>query len=397
MIKRSLVASLLKYAKFPAVALLGPRQSGKTTLAKSVFSKHKFFSFEDETLRTFALEDPKRFLSLHENEHGLILDEFQHVPQILSYIQVEIDAKKRPGYFILTGSQNFLMNQAITQSLAGRVGIINLFPLSMEELETNNLLSRDVDDVIFTGGYPRIYHENIPPELLYPSYTQSYIERDVRQLLNVGDLALFQKFVQLCAGRIGQLLNLEALGNECGITSKTAKKWITVLEASYIVFQLRPHHKNFNKRVTKTPKLYFYDTGLACSLLRITSKEMLAFHPLRAQLFECLIIADLYKQYSNLGMRSPLYFWRDKNGSHEVDCIIDQGIRLVPVEIKSGQTIATDYFRGLLYWSNIAQTDSADGYIVYGGEFEQTRSAGHVMSWQAAAHLVRRIEPHVSK
>jgi len=395
MIKRNLAKILDRYANFPAIAVLGPRQSGKTTLVQDAFPKHKYLSLEDESTRQAALEDPKRFLSMYENDYGIILDEFQHAPKILSYLQLHIDTHDRPGYFVLTGSQNFLMNQAITQSLAGRVGIVNLYPLSSNELSEHNLLDENVDEVMFKGFYPRVHHKNLPAPEFYSSYIQSYVERDVRQLINVGDLNVFQKFLTLCAGRVGQLLNLEALGAATGITGKTAKAWLSILQASYVIFLLEPHHKNFNKRVTKTPKLYFYDTGLACSLLKISTVNSLAIHPYRPALFECFIIADLYKQYSNLGMRPPLYFWRDKNGTYEVDCIVDQGINLVPIEIKSGQTINTDYFKGLKYWCALSETDPALSYIVYGGTEQQSRNAGHVLGWKKSNKLVSMLQANL--
>lgn len=392
MFRRALSETLTRYTKFPAIALLGPRQSGKTTLAQLTFPQHKYLSFDKDTDRSFAQDDPERFLKTYENEHGIILDEFQYVPRIVSYIKLEIDAKKRPGYFVLTGSQNFLALQTITESLAGRIGILNLLPLSLQELESNRLLTDSLDSVIFEGGYPRIYQEKFNPLDLYPSYIQSYVERDVRQLINVGNIGLFQRFIQLCAGRVGQLLNLNALGNECGVSFPTARQWLSILEASYIVFTLQPHFQNFNKRVVKTPKLYFYDTGLACSLLRIQSPDMLAVSPFRGALFENLIIADLYKQYCNRGIRPPLYFWRGSSELYEIDCILDEGNSLYPVEIKSGQTIASDFFKGLSYWNDLAQTPADRGYLIYGGLQGQLRSAGNVLGWREAAHLVDRVQ-----
>ena len=386
-----------RYIKFPVVAILGPRQSGKTTLAKYFFKNYKYFSLEDPNTRLLVQNDPRGFLKANENAHGIIIDEFQHVPNILSYIQLESDEKNRPGYFVLTGSQNYLMNQAITQSLAGRVGILTLLPLSINEMAQNNLLeNKSVDDLMFFGGYPRVYSESILPLDYFPSYLQSYVERDVRQLVNVENLNLFQKFMSLCAGRIGQLLNIESLGNDCGISFNTARSWLSILEASYTIFLLQPHFKNFSKRLTKSPKLYFHDTGLACSLLRILSPEVLATHPLRGNIFESLIIADMYKQFCNKGMRSPLYFWRDLNGRHEIDCIIDRGLNLVPVEIKSGLTISSDFFKGLEYWNDLAQNNPNNSFVIYGGNEKETRKQGIIIGWKAAGNFIdQMIDPTV--
>jgi len=397
MFQRVMGQVFTRYIKFPVVAILGPRQSGKTTLAKHFFKNYKYFSLEDPNTRLLIQNDPRGFLKANENTHGIIIDEFQHVPNILSYIQLESDEKNRPGYFVLTGSQNYLMNQAITQSLAGRVGILTLLPLSINEMTQNNLLeNKSIDDLMFFGGYPRVYSESILPIDYFPSYLQSYVERDVRQLVNVENLNLFQKFMSLCAGRIGQLLNIESLGNDCGISFNTARSWLSILEASYTIFLLQPHFKNFSKRLTKSPKLYFHDTGLACSLLRILSPEVLATHPLRGNIFESLIIADMYKQFCNKGMRSPLYFWRDLNGRHEIDCIIDRGLNLVPVEIKSGLTISSDFFKGLEYWNELAQNNPNNSFVIYGGNEKEIRKQGNIIGWKAAGNFVdQMIDPTV--
>lgn len=387
MLSRKIQATLIRYSKFPIVGLFGPRQSGKTTIAKITFPNHTYLNFEHPGIREFAASDPEQFLNKYENDHGLILDEFQHVPQILSYLQVISDTKKRPGYFVITGSQNFLMNQAITQSLAGRIGILTLLPLSLEELKDNQLLSNNLDQIMLNGGYPRIYNENFTPTELYPSYVHSYIERDVRQLVNINSLRTFQKFMQLCAGRTGQLLNISDLCNSTGISRKTAESWLAILEASYIIFLLRPYWENFNKRVTKTPKLYFYDTGLAASLLDIKTSTELANSVFRGPLFESLIISDLYKQYFNHGEQPPLYFWRDKNGEIEVDCLINQGGHLKPIEIKSGETISANYFKSLNKWCELTSTNPQVSIVIYGGTQNQTRSIGKLIGWQDSGDL----------
>ena len=285
MFSRDFSNIIRRYTPFPAIAILGPRQSGKTTFARMTFPKHAYVLLEDLDNRTLALTDPRRFLEMYENEHGIIIDEFQYAPDLLSYIQIEADNKNRPGYFILTGSQNFLMNRAIAQSLAGRVGILTLLPLSLHELQINNLTPDSLDEAIVTGGYPRLYAEPIDPRTSHLSYIQTYIERDARQLINVGDLGAFQQFLKLCAGRIGQQLNLSELAGVCGISVSTARRWISILEASYIIFLLQPHFTNFNKRLTKAPKLYFYDTGLVCALLGIALPSALALNTFRGSLF----------------------------------------------------------------------------------------------------------------
>jgi len=391
-LRRNLSETLKRFAKFPVVVVVGPRQSGKTTLVRHTFNKHTYLNLEDPELLAFIERDPKAFLREYENEHGIILDEFQHAPKFLSYVQLEVDEKKRPGYFVLTGSQNFLMNQAITQTLAGRTGILTLLPLSINELAESNKLTPHYNDILFNGGYPRIYAENFTPSELYPSYIHSYIERDVRQIINVENLKTFQKFIQLCAGRVGQLLNIADIATNCGICYKTVERWLSVLEANYIIFFLQPHVNNFKKRITKTPKLYFYDTGLACSLLGIRTAHDIALSPFRGPLFECFIIADLYKQYYNSGLEPHLYFWRDQNGRVEIDCLIDLGIKLIPIEIKSGETINNSFFDGLGRWNELAETGQENNYVIYAGDSSQNRTAAHVIDWKSTGTLIEKIE-----
>jgi len=391
MFSRDLAETLKRYSKFPVVALLGPWQSGKTTLVQKVFPNHKFLSLEDEVTKVFASEDPEGFLLANENKYGLILDEFQYVPKLMAYIKLEADKKKRPGYFVLTGSQNFLVNKVITESLAGRVGVLNLLPLSNNELLENKLISGSVAEVMFTGGYPRIYLDNILPSEFYSSYILSYIQRDVGQLINPKNMAKFRRFVQLCAGRIGQLCNVNALAAETGVSAPTAKAWLSILEANYILFFLEPHFKNFNKRLVKTPKLYFFDTGLACSLLRINSAKDLSNSHFNGAIFESMIISDFYKQYCNSGNRPSLYFWRDAGGAHEVDCILDQGSKLYPVEIKAGKNIASDSFRGLDYWNKFANVNPCDLYLIYANNEKQIRKKGNVNGWKDASTLIKNI------
>ena len=315
------------------------------------------------------------------------------MPHLLSYIQAAVDEKKRSGYFVLTGSQNFLVNQSITQSLAGRVGILTLLPFSLNELKQHKLI-QEIDSTLFLGSYPRVYEDHIAPADFYPSYIHTYIERDVRQIANIGDILVFRKFMRLCAARVGQLLNLSDLATSTGVEQRKIKEWLSVLEASYILFLLKPHFNNFNKRLTKTPKLYFYDTGLACSLLDIKTNESLALSPYRGHLFESLIIADFQKQYYNEGMSSPsTYFWRDQNGRIEVDCVIDRGDSLFPIEIKSSETISPSYFSSLAEWGKLANTSPEHGTVIYGGTKSQARTLGTVLSWKQAAQFI----PHLYK
>ena len=390
-IKRNIEKVLKRYAKFPVVALLGPRQSGKTTLVRHYFKNHTFISFEKPNYREYAKTDPEGFLKEYANEHGIILDEFQYVPEILSYIQLEVDEKKRPGYFILTGSQNFLADQSIVQSLAGRVGILTLLPFSIDELKNANLLTDRAVQLIIKGEYPRIYSEDLDVSDFYSSYIHTYLEKDIRQLINVDDLLVFQKFVALCAGRIGQEVNFNELGSLSGISAVTTKKWLSILQASYIIFFLQPHFTNFNKRITKSPKLYFYDTGIACNLLKIHSSNHLVNSPFKGALFENLIINDLYKQFFNMGKDPSVYFWRDQNGRIEVDAIIDFGVKLSPVEIKASETISMSFFDALLRWNEISNTLPENNYVVYAGDENQKRKKGQIISWLSEATLVEKL------
>ncbi len=364
----------------PVLAILGPRQSGKTTLARAAFSKHIYISLENFEEREFALRDPQHFLEVNTNEYGIILDEIQHVPQLLSYIQTRVDEAHKPGYFILTGSQNILVNQAVSQTLAGRVAIFTLLPLSIAELRVNKLLPSTIEALAVKGSYPRIYAYDLEPTPWYQDYIETYVEKDVRLIANVVNLSLFRKFIRLCAGRIGQLLNIASLATECGIDQRTAKAWLSVLEASYIIFLLQPHHVNFNKRLTKSPKLYFYDAGLICALLDIKSEAHLNDHYLRGNIIESLMISEIFKHYYNNADRpNNVYFWRNQTGN-EIDCIIQKGVALIPIEIKASKTIVSDFFKGLTYWSELTELPPS-GYIIYGGEKNQSRKEGSVVSW----------------
>ena len=379
MIPRTAKKQLKVLAKtFPAVGVVGPRQSGKTTLVQEVFPKKPYVLLEDPDIREFATRDTRGFLEQYSN--GAIFDEVQRVPQLFSYLQGVLDKSKKPGLFILTGSQNFLMMESITQSLAGRIALLTLLPLSMEEIRREKDNNSSFEEYIIKGFYPRIYDRKIRPKEMYANYVRTYIERDIRQLKNVQDLGKFQTFLKLCAHRTGQLVNLSSLANDCGIRHNTAKSWLSLLETSYIIHFLRPHHRNFNKRLVRAPKLHFVDVGLAAYLADIEDQKHLLYHPLRGYLFESFVVSELLKKQLNRGEASNLYFWRDKLG-HEIDCLIDQGQEQNIVEIKSGKTITEDYFENIRYYSKLTKSKRNQEYLVYGGDQCQKRSNIQVLSW----------------
>ena len=367
MIQREAEKEIIALAKqFKAVAVIGPRQSGKTTLVRWIFKDKEYVSFENPDIRLFAMEDPRGFLSNYPN--GAIFDEVQRVPDIFSYLQQILDESVVKGLFIITGSNNFLLQESISQSLAGRVGYLTLLPLTLQEIDDK---TRSISQTIFKGCYPSLYDDTVDTTQWYSNYIRTYIERDVRLIKNITNLVVFEKFLRLCAGRIGQLLNMSSLAVEIGVDTKTIGSWIRVLEASFVLFRLQPYHSNFNKRVVKMPKLYFYDTGLASALLGIQNSEQLDVHPFRGALFENLIIVDFLKSRFNKAKTSNLYFWRDNLGK-EIDLIIDNGLDILPIEIKSGQTLTIDYFKGVVYWNKLAQKEG--GYVIYGGDLVQKRS-----------------------
>lgn len=368
-------------AQFKAVAVTGPRQSGKTTLVKNVFNEKAYVNLENPDLRQFAREDPRGFLSNYPD--GAILDEVQRVPELFSYLQQILDEKEQNGSFILTGSNNFLLNSNISQSLAGRVGYLFLLPLDIGEINPGANMS---NQLIFKGGYPEIYQKDIDPKKYYDNYIRTYVERDVRLLKNITDLYTFERFLRLCAGRTGQLLNMSSLAADVGVDVKTIGSWLGVLEASFIAFRLYPYHENYNKRIVKMPKLYFYDTGLASALMGIEDVSQLTIHPLRGGLFENLVVVDFLKRLYNNGKQNNLYFWRDNIGN-EVDLLIKKGANRYPVEIKSAQTISDEFFKGIRYWNKLTNTEG--GYLVYAGDMLQKRS-GEINI--VPVHLLNTIE-----
>lgn len=382
MFQRTLENKLIDLKKqFPVLALFGPRQSGKTTLARTLFSEYEYVNLESFEEQEFAITDPKGFLSRFQGKKGVILDEIQKTPQLLSYIQIEVDKEDSVGKFIITGSQNILLNHHVNQTLAGRVALMTLLPFSIEELRIANQLPSTAQEAIFRGFYPRVYHHTVDPIVFAESYIRTYVERDVRDIQKVTSLLEFQKFMRLCAARIGQLLDLTALSRDAGISLPTVKAWLSVLEASYIIFLLQPHHTNFNKRLVKMPKLYFYDTALACNLLRLTSPHDVYDHYLRGGLFESMILSDFLKKRYHRGLPPNVYFWRDKLGT-EIDCLLEEGSHLSPVEIKSSATIQTEMFDNLTKWCHWASLDPASGVVVYAGEERQDRKMGHICPWK---------------
>ncbi len=377
MIERRLTERLLKLAKgFPIISVTGPRQSGKTTLVRATFSGHRYVSLESLDTRMAATEDPRRFLGDFAGD-AFILDEVQRVPELLSYLQGYVDEKPRMGRVVLTGSQNFLLMEGITQTLAGRAAVEHLLPFEQSELGTN---ARSADEAMVLGGYPPVFDRHLDPSDFYPAYIETYVERDVRSIRNIGDLNQFRKFLRLCAGRTGQLLNLSALGNEAGMDHKTVQSWISVLEASFVVFRLLPHHRNWNKRLVKQPKLYFLDTGVACSLLGIRDAATLATHPLRGALFETYIVSEALKFYHHRGIRPPLSFWRDHSDT-EVDLLIELAGTILPCEIKSGETVTEGMLAGLKKFEKITEAPLARSRLVHGGTASISRTIADVFPW----------------
>ena len=379
----SAIHSLLR--GFPIITITGPRQSGKTTLAKAIFPDKPYVSLEDPDVRLAAREDPRSFLERFTD--GAVFDEVQRCPDILSYLQAIVDADGRMGLYILTGSQQFSLISDIPQSLAGRTALVELLPFSFGELTQAGKQLPNIDHMLYTGGYPPLYDREVTARAWFSAYVAAYLERDARQVLKVQELETFQRFVRLCAGRTGQLLNFSSLAVECGITHNTAKAWISVLEASYIVFQMRPHHANFNKRLVKTSKLYFYDVGLVSWLLGIQTPEQMENHPLRGSIFETFVVAEVMKAFLNNGERPHLSFWRDSNGV-EVDILIEQGGRIIPVEIKSGKTINGEFFSGLEKWVGLAGDMATNPTLIYGGAENYRPKGIRIMGWRDAGNYI---------
>lgn len=391
-IKREMASRLLDMSKqFPVVAIMGPRQSGKTTLSKTTFSSYAYVTLEDIDTRLRAIEDPRKFFASYAQASGLIIDEIQEAPQLLSYMQGIVDQEYKPGFFIITGSQNFLMHEKITQTLAGRIAILTLLPLTVSELANADLLPKDLESLMFKGFYPRLYSQPIEIEIWFSTYITTYLERDVRQIINIGNVVSFQKFLKLCAARIGNIINYAELARDCDISPNTAKAWLSLLENSYVIKLLQPYYKNFNKRVIKSPKLYFCDVGLACHLLSIRGAQDLFIHPLRGALFESFVVSELYKYYYNQIKTPHIYFWRDVAG-HEIDCVLETAYnKVIPIEIKSGMTINSDFFKNLISWKEITDQKDIPSFLVYAGDENQERSIATVISWSNVKSIIESI------
>ncbi len=384
MFKREIEKELLDLAKdYPVVTVIGPRQSGKTTIAQSVFPKKMYVNLEFPDVRAMAMEDPRSFLEQYPD--GAILDEIQRAPELLSYIQPIVDQKDQKGMFILTGSHQMELQEAVSQSLAGRTALLTLLPMNLVELQAAGF-DLSIDEWMLKGGYPRIYKDGLDPTKAYRNYMQTYVERDLRQLLQVKDLLQFERFVQILAGRIGQILNMEEIGGEIGLSSHTVKHWISILEASFIVFRLQPYFENFGKRIIKSPKLYFNDVGLAAYLLGIQNETQMSRDPLRGNLFENAVLLELKKHRFNQGLDPSLFYYRDMQ-KNEVDIIYKKGHELIPIEIKSSKTYHQDFTKKLGYFQALAPERVPKSFLIYAGDLEQSVQATQVLNFKHATQV----------
>lgn len=387
MFKRTISTELEQLAlDYPIVTVIGPRQSGKTTLVQSVFPHKPYANLEIPDTRELAERDPRGFLDQYPE--GVVLDEIQRSPHLLSYIQGIVDQKDKKGMFILTGSHQLELHQAISQSLAGRTALLTLLPMSMEELEKANL-SFSLDELLLQGGYPRIYKDELNPTKAYRNYFQTYVERDLRQLIHVKDLSQFERFVRICAGRIGQILNMEEMGGEIGVSSHTIKEWLSILEASFIIVRLQPYFENFGKRIIKSPKLFFTDVGFATYLLGIENAMQVSRDPLRGHLVENLVLLELMKWRLNHGLDPQLYYYRDLQ-KNEIDVIFKDGHHLIPIEIKSSKTFHSDFLSKLRFFQDLAGEKVMKGYLIYAGDQEQKVGAINVLNYRHSIRVFGR-------
>ena len=390
MISRDLSQELLQQLKeYPAVTLLGPRQAGKTTLARGLFKNYAYVSLETPDVMAFAKEDPRGFLAQYPDE--TIFDEIQRAPHLISYLQSIVDESGKTGQFVLTGSHQLELRAAITQSLAGRTGILNLLPFSITELEAANIVFDKFEEYVFTGFLPRVYDQNQRPSNAYANYYQTYIERDVRQIIQLKDASLFDKFMRLLAGRTGQIMNYQSLASDVGVDGKTIKEWLSILEASFVVFKLSPYFENFGKRVIKSPKYYFMDTGLLSYLLGIEKPEQVTRDPLVGQLFENMIVLEALKSRFNQGQTPNLYFYRDSHGN-EIDLLYANGRDLVGIEVKSSSTFTPHFKKSLLQFSE-KQQPLQSSYVVYNGEERQFSDGVHAINFRNTGEIFTMNHP----
>lgn len=385
MVPRTLSSALETALRtFPVTTVTGPRQSGKTTLLRAALPDYHYVNLEALDQRRVAEEDPRGLISRHIDT-GIVIDEAQRVPDIFSYVQTIVDERNVLGKVVLSGSQHFLLLEQITQSLAGRAMVLHLHPFTVVEMP--HLLRSPMDDVLYNGMYPPLHDRAVDPGIFYPAYLQSYVERDVRSIRNVGDLSTFARFLQLCAGRVGSLLSLSSLANDLGIDHKTVRAWISILEASFVVYLIPPYHRNFNKRVVKQPKLYFYDTGLVCSLLGIESAAQLSTHYLRGGIFENFVVSEFRKIVEHTGRRPRMHFWRDSAGT-EVDLVVEHGGDISAVEMKSGSTLNPEFTRSLRTFREYSGLTAERCHLIYGGELEHAGEVARVWSWRRLPELV---------
>ena len=378
-IKRDIEPTILEAANyFPVITVTGPRQSGKTTMLRHVFPHLHYYSLEDLDTRNFAMEDPVRFLHLHQE--GMILDEVHNLPDLLSYIQGIVDQEPEKKY-ILSGSSNFALLKKVSQSLAGRTGVFELMPLSIAEAKHGNVNITNVDTLLYNGLYPAVCSGKNIPKFLYPSYVKTYLERDVRDLLNVKDMRQFSMFLKLCAGRIGSLYNATEIANEVGVTTKTIQSWTSILQASYVLYLLPPYFENTRKRLIKSPKIYFCDTGLACALLGVESAEQLVFDKMRGHLFENLIVTELLKHRLNEGKGANLYFYRDSN-QNEIDILVSHPASLDAIEVKSAMTFSLSFEKALKKVGDWVNVPIAKRMVVYTGTLEDRNGEIQLLNYQ---------------
>lgn len=388
MYERDLKSEIIRLAtQYPVVTITGPRQSGKTTLCQAAFPNYTYVNLEELSLRQFAIQDPRGFLAKYNNK--VILDEIQRAPDLPSYIQSLVDKTNDSGQFILTGSHQFELTNSINQSLAGRTALTTLLPLSFQELYSNKS-TLDLSEILYSGFYPRIFNKNLNPTEALSFYLSTYVERDIRSLINVKDLSSFERFLKICATQIGQLISYTTIANDCGISQKTAKSWISVLEASYIIMELKPHHQNFRKRLTKSRKLYFQDIGLATYLLGIYKPEHIMSHPMRGLLFENFIVSEFIKNRYNQVKDNNIYFFRDHVGN-EADMILDYGSEIYSVEVKSSATFNYDFLKGLNYYKKIAKDKNTKRFLVYAGDHSYETNGVSIYSYKDLAKLFEKI------